>query len=291
MGLNEEEEIISLINCGFSLELLNLELSIPMEELKRCKDRLALRRFAKDSIKNGNMQLAIQKLTQYIEFSSENSCIEQVMAMRLSAYADKTNVDESRIQSINLEYKNAGSTQNIDEILEGLHVQIPKRKSSNIKKKDGIEVETKVLLEEKTKAQVSQIDYERLIKKYHKMIESSPQKSQNARNLLAFTYFRAGMIEESRDELMKLIEESNSYMAYRQLIYLETQQGNYEDAKLWAQDVLSTFPNSIEIREQLITIAKREKNPQDVMKWLKEIIRLSPRSEKYNEKMNRLNER
>ena len=124
-------------------------------------------------------------------------------------------------------------------------------------------------------------DYEKLINKYKK--EIALEKSTKKRNLLAFAYFKAGKIEEARDELEKLINENNNYISYRQLIHIEKQENNLDDAKLWAYEALEKFPESIEIREQLISIAKEEKDNQEIIKQLKEIIDINPKN-KINKK-------
>ena len=124
-------------------------------------------------------------------------------------------------------------------------------------------------------------DYEKLINKYKK--EIALEKSTKKRNLLAFAYFKAGKIEEARDELEKLINENNNYISYRQLIHIEKQENNLDDAKLWAYEALEKFPESIEIREQLISIAKEEKDNQEMIKQLKEIIDINPKN-KINKK-------
>ena len=124
-------------------------------------------------------------------------------------------------------------------------------------------------------------DYEKLINKYKK--EIALEKSTKKRNLLAFAYFKAGKIEAARDELEKLINENNNYISYRQLIHIEKQENNLDDAKLWAYEALEKFPESIEIREQLISIAKEEKDNQEIIKQLKEIIDINPKN-KINKK-------
>lgn len=124
-------------------------------------------------------------------------------------------------------------------------------------------------------------DYEKLINKYKK--EIALEKSTKKRNLLAFAYLKAGKIEEARDELEKLINENNNYISYRQLIHIEKQENNLDDAKLWAYEALEKFPESIEIREQLISIAKEEKDNQEIIKQLKEIIDINPKN-KINKK-------
>ena len=60
-------------------------------------------------------------------------------------------------------------------------------------------------------------------------------------------------------------------MAYRQLIYIENEEGNFEDAKLWAYEALDKYPDSIPIRKQLISIARIEQNDEEVVEQLKKI--------------------
>ena len=86
------------------------------------------------------------------------------------------------------------------------------------------------------------------------------QKSLNKRNLLAFAYFKSGRIDEARDELISLIDEHSSYMAYRQLIYLEKSQGNFQDARLWTDACLEQFPDNKKVKtilNNLITEGER----------------------------------
>ena len=125
--------------------------------------------------------------------------------------------------------------------------------------------------------------YSKTIEKYKKEIAKNPQNASNKRNLLAFAYFKAGRMDEARDELMSLIDERSSYMAYRQLIHLEKVEGNFEDAKMWAYDFLDKFPTSTgvaNVREQLMSIAREEGDTGEVIKQLREIIKISPQDEK-----------
>lgn len=140
-----------------------------------------------------------------------------------------------------------------------------KKKASNLRKKEKQDVIQKKGLEEPIKERGQEekvkIDYSKTIEKYKKEIAKNPQNSSNKRNLLAFAYFKAGMMDEARDELMSLIDERSSYMAYRQLIHLERIEGNFDDAKMWAYDFLDKFPTSIgvaNVREQLAAIAREE---------------------------------
>ena len=138
--------------------------------------------------------------------------------------------------------------------------------------------------EEETKKEKEQ-DYDKIIKKYKNDIASNPQSAREKRNLLAFAYFKAGKIEDARKELIELIEETSSHMAYRQLIHLEKITENIEDSKLWAYEALDKFPDSIEIREQLISIARKEKDYNEIIKYLSEIVALNPKNEKNIQKL------
>lgn len=290
LRLNEEEEIIGLLNNGFSTQLLSFELKLPIEEIEICKRRLELRKNAKASIQNGSIPFSIKKLEDFVR-NSESNLVEQAIVLKLVAYADKTSVDEIELQRLNEEFKKQGDNRSIDEILDDLQVQIPKRKNSNKRKKGTSEVkksEEEEIPNDTVAEYEAPRDYNEIIEKYKRKIESNPQKSQNTRNLLAFAYFKSGRIDEARDELMGLIDESNSYLAYRQLIHLETNQGNYEDAKLWAYEVLDRFPESIEIREQLILIARRERKPEDVITILKDILQISPTSDRHKERLEKI---
>lgn len=291
---NEAEEIIKLINNGFDIELLSLELDIPIKQIQHYKEQLQLRRFAKESIKSGNIQIAIDKLNSFIE-STENSIVEKMILLKLRAYVNKTNINEEELEKIEDERKCIGFSKDIDEILNELQVQIPKRKTSNIKKK---EKQDEKEAEKKTKAikivyeegeETEKLDYEKLIRTYQEKIANNSRGMLNNRNLLAFAYFRAGKIDEARDELFSIIDQTGNYTAYRQLIYLEKSVGNIEDAKLWAEASLEKFPTSIDIREQLVSIAQKENNNKEVVKLLKEIISLDSNNKKSQEMLEKVN--
>lgn len=288
----EIEEVISLINKGYDLELLAFELELDLKELEKYRIQLQLRKFVKDSIKKGQVAIAVEKLSSFIK-KSDNNIVERLMLLKLNSYINKTNIDEKELQIIEDERKGLGFDKSIDDILEELGIQIPKRKSSNIRKKEKKdsreEKDTYVSVDEKLdeNEEAEKPDYEQTIKKYKAQIAAQPNKSVNKRNLLAFAYFRAGMIDEARKELISLIEEHSSYYAYRQIVHLEKNEGNLEDAKLWAYDCLDRFPDNIGIREQLISVAKKENNNKEVIRLLKEIIELNPGNDKNQEKLKK----
>ncbi len=291
---NEIEEIIRLIHNGFDINLLAFELDIPIEQLESYEEQLKLRKFVKESLKNGNIQLAIEKLNDFI-YSTDNNIVERVMLLKLKAYANRTNIAEEDLQKIELAKKEIGFSRDIDKILNELQVQIPRRKSSNIRKKTKQkplvkqETETETIIEDESdEEEIATPDYEEVINRYKREIEKNPDKSLNKRNLLAFAYFRAGRIDEARDELLSIIEQTGNYTAYRQLIHLEKTEGNFDDAKLWAYDVLDKFPDSIDIREQLISIAREERNSQEIIRLLREIIDINPENEKNKKRLKKI---
>lgn len=283
---NEREEIIKLIYNGYDLNLLAFELEIPIEELNAYKKQLELRKFVKESIQKGNVQNAIERLINFIH-TSQDSVVERQMLAELEAYVNKTNIDEKELEAIEEEKGRVGLTKNIDDILVELKVSIPKRKNSNLRKKVNQQSEKKDEIEQEIQESCEEIkpDYEEMIRKYKSEIKRNSPKISNARNLLAFTYFRAGKIEEARNELISLIEQTSNYTAYRQLIHLEKHEGNLEDAKLWSYDGLDKFPDSIDIREQLIAIAKQEKDDEEIIRQLKEIIAQDPENRKHNTRL------
>lgn len=278
LKLNEIEELISLIHKGFNLELLSFELDIPIEQLQAYKVRLELRKFAKESIKSGKVAEAIDKLNIFIR-STESNIVERAILLKLNAYKSKTAVREEDLQEIEEERKKLGFSRSIDEVLEELDLQIPRRKNSNIRKKE------QRIEEEQQEREIIEIDYTGTINRYKYEIATNPQQTQGNRNLLAFAYFRAGRIDEARNELMGLVEETSNYMAYRQLVHIEKTEGNLEDAKLWAYEAIEKFPNSIEIRQQLISIAREEKDYQETIRQLKDIIRIAPENEKNQKRL------
>ena len=286
---NEVEEIIRLIHNGFDLDLLSFELDISTEQLQEFKKRLETREFAKKSIKSGTISEAICRLESLIE-NNDTYIVEQLMLLRLKSYADGTNVNEQDIQELEEKRKKLGITSSLDEILKDLGLQIPKRKSSNLKKRKQINTtnsinENEEVIEDDLEELIKP-NYEDIIGKYKTEIHTNPQKSQLKRNLLAFAYFRTGKIDEARDELIALIQDTNSFTAYRQLIHIEKSQQNFEDAKLWAYEALDKFPNSIEIREQLISIARAENDEQEIIRQLKDIISIDSENEKNKKRLN-----
>lgn len=292
--LNETEEIIRLIHNGFDLELLSFELDVPIEKLQEYKKRLELRQFAKESIKSGKIAEAIDRLNIFIE-STESNIIERTMLLKLRAYTNRTTINEEDLQEIEEERKKLGFSNSIDEVLEELKVQIPKRKSSNMRKKEQQNIKEQPTeeeqQEEEVQEEIAKPNYDETINRYKAEIASNPQRAQGKRNLLAFAYYRAGRIDEARDELMALAEETSSYMAYRQLVHIEKKEGNFEDAKLWAYEALDKFPNSIEIREQLISIARVEKDDQEIIRQLKDIIGINPENEKNKKRLKTIMDR
>lgn len=278
MSLDETEKLIKLLYMGFDLELISFELDVPIEQLYECEKRLNLRQFTKDSIKNNNIAEAIDKLNVFIN-STDNNIIERTMLLKLQAYTDKTTVNEEDLKHLDEEAKKLGLPNSIDNVLANLKLQIPRRKNSNMRKKSKQTINEQAIEEEQPEEPVKP-DYEKMISKYKSEIAFNPQNSQRKRNLLAFSYFRSGQIDEARNELISLLGETTDYMAYRQLVHIEKKEENFEDAKLWAYEALDKFPDSIDIRKQLISIAKAENDRQEIITQLKDILSIEPGSKK-----------
>ena len=207
---NEIEEIIRLINKGISVRLLAFELEIPFEDLENYKKQLELRKLIKRLVDTGKIDEALGYLTEFIE-TAEYSIIEKLMLIKLKAYAEKRVVTEEELQVLENEKKKIGLTKNINEILEELGIQMPKRKLSNLKKKNKQEKEIEDVIYEDYAEDIEnkEINYEEIIKKYKEEIKRNPQKALNTRNLLAFAYFKSNKIDEAREELLSLIEQLN----------------------------------------------------------------------------------
>ena len=194
-------------------------------------------------------------------------------------------------------------TEKIKELIQkgfdiellAFELDIPIEQLKNIKKsqeKEKRETTKKKLTSEKydegiVKDEKTRAYYKKIIDKYKKEIASNPQDFQEKRNFIAFAYLKLGKIDEARAELVKLIEETDSFMAYRQLIYIEKLEGNIEDAKLLAYIAIDKFPNNVEVRKQLISIAKLENDNKEINDQLKNIDRINLQGRKNIERLQK----
>lgn len=164
-----------------------------------------------------------------------------------------------------------------------------KRRSKNRRKVEVVKEEVKEeIIENEEQEEVVKLDYEKVIDGYKEQILKNPEKALDTRNLLAFTYFKAGRIEEAREELFSLVDEYNSYTAYRQFVHLEKSQGNLKDAKDWAYEGIANFPDSISLREHLISIAREENDKQEEIRLLKEILNINPENFKVRDRLEQI---
>lgn len=288
------EEVISLINAGIDEDILVFELGLPEKTIKEFAERLFLRKYAREVVITRDIDSAVGELEEFIN-NNEYNIVEKFILIKVKAYKEKRALEESDFDEIKGEKKKIGLTKNLNTILEELSAQIPQKK---VKKKNKIDYrdvinkyqedikkldEEAAELEVQNSRRMSNEDREEFEKR--KSINSS--NSINARNILAFTYYKAGMIDESREELFSLIADSNNFTAYRQLINLEKEEENYEEAKGWAKECLESYPNSIVIREQLIEIAKNEENKDEVIRILKDILSIEPNNPKILDRVER----
>lgn len=169
-----------------------------------------------------------------------------------------------------------------------------KKKSQEIKTEENemeSENEDEIQLVEMSTSRTDEY-YKKLIEKYKKEIDkyqeeleedltkkriSSVEKQMiltklaNKRNLLAYAYYNAGLIDKSRKELLSLINKESNHTAFRQIIHLEKAQGNIDDAKIWAYEGIERFPKDIKLRKQLALIAREEHNKEEEKEQLKAI--------------------
>jgi len=128
-------------------------------------------------------------------------------------------------------------------------LELPKRAKKEKPSKKKKQKKEEATIQEETVS--APRDYAKVIEYYKKEAYESPSgNSGNARNLLAFAYWKAGEVESARAELMRLVDETGNYTAYRQLIHLEKEQGNLEDAKLWAYEAMEKFPDNEQLLRQ-----------------------------------------
>ena len=109
----------------------------------------------------------------------------------------------------------------------------------------------------------------------------------NQKNIFAFILYKSGRIDESRDYLMGIIDSHKSYYAFRQLIHLEKEAGNLEDAKIWALEAEDQFPDNLGLKEARFRIARKEGNIDDMFSIAKEIRSLSPEYTRYEKEAER----
>ncbi len=112
---------------------------------------------------------------------------------------------------------------------------------------------------EEVKGNIELEDYSKVIEKYKLEIKAKPN-DVNKRNMLAFAYYKQGMVDEAEQELLDLIVQSNNAMAYRQLIHIEKSKGDYESANFWANEAIKAHPDSVPLREQIMQLEKLKKD-------------------------------
>lgn len=169
--INEVEEIIGLINEGYNLKLISFELDIPIEQVEGYKKQLEIRKYARQSIEDGEVQNAIKKLESFIK-NLPNCIVEKLMLEKLKAYDKKINVPHEKLKEIEKQRKLIGFSKNIDEILDQLDVQIPKVKIHNKTKRKNNLNDIKKDIDVKDNNPEIKIDYNNIIEKYKTDIKS-----------------------------------------------------------------------------------------------------------------------
>lgn len=252
-----KEEIIEALYNKFDPDLIAFELDLAADEINKCQEQLKFRLEVKRGIEEGEIEIAIEKINNYIQQTDDrDNIVERYMLIQLSSYINKTYTSKKDLKGIKNETEKLGFSRGIDslkEILKNLDINIPKTKNSDSRKVDSRENDTKVI----TETQVPQ-NYEAMIQKYNKEIEEYNNKIgeynksleqlyntdvtksvENLKNqlarkrlLLAFAYFMAGKIEEAKYELIQLIDgTSHRHSAYILLIHIEKTMGESELTK------------------------------------------------------------
>ena len=278
---------------GFDIKLISFEFEISIKELEKCQKQLDIRQSVKKALTEGRAEEAVNTLTEFIN-NEDYNIVERLMLLQITAFRDKNNIDNSQLEKLRQEATEIGLKDDLNTILEKLEIKIPKvepikkdekkkRKKNKGKKHQEQELapekEQKNPIEQPRKTEKNNPNYEQVIENYKKRIAEEPKDILNLRNLLAYAYYCAGENELAKEVLLENMTESGSFKAYQLMIHIEKNEGNFEDAKVWAKDALDKFPNSIQIRKQLILIAREEGKPQEVLRLAKEILSIDSNNE------------
>lgn len=257
MTLIDREDFIVLIKSGVSDKVMKLEFDLSDEDISSLRKSISIRDElvrcleGKDSLKLQKLIGKYRKkdvLVDYVASFSENKENEFFKGLDNNS---KTRFS-SLLEEYNIKLEKPQKREISEEINKDIYVF---RKSPKSLSDEEIEV----------------------------LRINAESGTINQKNIFAFTLFKSGRIDEARNYLMGIIDSSKSYTAYRQLIYLEKSEGNYEDAKIWALDADEQFPNNLGIKEVQFRIARDEKDVDEMIAIAKQIRGLSPDAKKYED--------
>ena len=244
----EREDFIALLKEGISERSLRIEFGLTKEYIDSLKKSISLR----------------EDLVQRLE-SKDTEGLQKL-------------IRKGRKKEVLIDYVASFSEDREDEFFESFDSDSKQRFLSLLD-------EYGILLEKKTKKEEmlrERKDVKSLTdEEIQRLREEAEKGTINKKNIFAFTLYRSGRIDEAREYLEGLILEHKSYTAFRQMIHLEKQEGNLEDAKLWTLEALEVFPGNIGIKEVEFRIARQEKDASEMMRIAKEISALSPSHTEY----------
>ena len=262
MTFIDREDFIALIKAGVSEKVMKLEFDLSEEEYVLLKKLIFIRDELVKALKAKNSQ-ELQNIIK--KYGKKDVLVEYVAYFA----EDKENEFLARLDS--------ESKERFNSLLEEYEIKLEKPKIR--KEKQG----KKEVPKEDKKSIKTFSDGEIAI-----LREKAERGNLNQKNIFAFTLFKSGRVDEAREYLMDLIDESKSYTAFRQLIYLEKSEGNYEDAKIWALEADEQFPNNLGIKEVSFRIAREEGNVPEMIQIAKQIKRIKPDDKKYEEEIARI---
>lgn len=264
----DKEDFIALLKMGIRESVLKREFDLSDEEINAYRRIIAVREEISSNIKsknNENIQRIIKK------FRKKDVLVEYIASV-LEENGD------SFLKSLDEDFK-----ERLELLLTEYDIDFSKGVTENNNKGGAKENE------EFADKRIDLTDEE-----IEKLRQEAEKGTINKKNIFAFTLYRTGRIEEARDYLENLVSTTKSYTAFRQLIYLEKQEGNLEDAKIWALEAEEQFPNNMGLKEVEFRIARQERNVDEMLQIAREIKALNSTNTKYEEialKMKREEER
>ena len=262
----DREDLIVLVKSGIRESVIKREFDVTDEEYKSLLKSIELRNVLTKILQNKD-SAALQKLIK--KYRKKDCLIEYVACCA----ENKENEFLGEFDDV--------SRSRFSSLLEEYDIRFEKKEEP---KKD-ITTDTKETCQIKlTVKKITDEEIEELRRKAEK-------GTLNQKNIFAFILYKSGRINASRDYLMGIIGEHKSYYAYRQLIHLEKEVGNFEDAKIWALEAEDQFPNNLGLKEARFRIARKEGNIGDMFSIAKEIRTLSPEYTRYEKEAERYKDR
>ena len=75
------------------------------------------------------------------------------------------------------------------------------------------------------------------------------------------------------------------------MIYIEKEQGNIEEAKIWAYDAIDNHPQNANIMKQLIGLDEKTGELDEAIEVAENLIKINPEVAEYQEMLNKLKKR